>query len=246
MDVSTVDALSERLDRLERENLWLKRIGGGAIAVLLAMVGFGTNAFRAPKQISAEKFVMTDTNGRARATLALGRDGGPALTLLDPHGNDQVSLSASNDGSSNLQYFHNRSLRASLSNITGIGASVNLLNRSPRSRAEMFMTEDGSSGVSFNRERRGVGMNVQLDGTSKVSLTDRDGEERAGMIVTPNGSLTNLSKPGQSKSNYSEALNVPPTPTASPKIQRISTEVQEEATPGPAGGTLGRRAFGAP
>jgi len=248
MDIATVDALAERLDRLELENRWLKRIGGGAMIAMLAMIAMGMTAGRAPRRAAAEQFVLNDANGRPRATLGLGRDGAPALSMLDPQGQEQVLLRAGNDGSSSLQYFENRSLRTSVSNITGIGASVNLFNRSHRSGAEMFMSEDGSSGIAFRRERRGVGMNVQHDGTTKLSLTDREGEERAGLQVAPDGVLTNLARPDRPRNNYIEAADESPPSApaaAGAKIQRFATPAEEDHSR-PRGGTLGKRAFGAP
>jgi len=245
MDISSEKALAERLDRLEVENRWLKRIGGGAIVVLLATIAMGMSAARTPRRATAEKFVLNDANGRPRATLGLGSDGAPALSLLDPQGNEQVLLRAANDGSSTLQYFENRALRTAVSNLTDIGASVQLFNRSPRSSAEMFMSEDGSSGIAFHRERRGVGMNVRNDGTSKVSLTDRTGEERAGLQVAPDGAMTNLSKPDRPRGGYIEASEEPAPLSPSPKIQRIA-DPAPRAPYRPQGGTFGRRAFGAP
>lgn len=245
MGIATENSLAERLDRLELENRWLKRLGGLAIVVMLAMTALGMNAHRTPRRATAEKFVLNDAHGRPRATLGLGSDGAPALSLLDPQGNEQVLLRAANDGSSSLQYFENRSLRTAVSNITEIGASVKLFNRSPRSAAEMFMSEDGSSGIVFHRERRGVGMNVQTDGTSKVSLTDRSGEERAGLQVSPDGAMTNLSKPDRSRNGYIEAADEPTPSSSAAKLQRITGPSQEREFR-PRGGTIGKRAFGAP
>ncbi|MDB5349725.1 MAG: hypothetical protein JWN86_972 [Planctomycetota bacterium] len=246
MNEPTVDCLVERLDRLERENLWLKRIGGGAIVVALAVLALGTNCFRAP-QLAAEKFVLNDAQGHPRAKLEIRPDGSPALCLLDPQGHEQVLLQATADGSSRLDYYHNRSLRASLANTVGIGSSIHLLNRSPHSHAQIFMAEDGSSGLNLNRDARGVTMNVQNDGTSKISLTDHDGEDRAGMIVAPDGSLSNLYDPNRPKSTYTGASEEEREPILSRSRKHLRSQVptEESKTHTPVGGTMGQRATGA-
>lgn len=63
-----VDALTHRLDRLERENRWLKRIGGVVLVGLAAVVLMGQAGPR-NRIVEAEKFVLVDKGGKVRAVL---------------------------------------------------------------------------------------------------------------------------------------------------------------------------------
>lgn len=196
MDKPTIEDLAQRLDDLERQNLWLKRVGAVAIFGGLVLVALGTDWVRSPKQVTAEKFVLRDASGRARANLELRPDGAPTLAFLAPDGRDQVVLRAGVDGSSSLEYFEAGSRRSSLANVLGVGSSLDLHNRSPRSGARMYMSQDGRSGINFKRDLRGVGMEVHADGDAHLSFLDRLGRERGGMGLEPDGTLSLLGEPG--------------------------------------------------
>ena len=70
---STLDTLTQRLDRLERENRRLK-IAGAILLLALAVVGsMGQVLPKAvPKAVVAEQFVLLDQNGKPRAGLSAG------------------------------------------------------------------------------------------------------------------------------------------------------------------------------
>lgn len=63
-----MDDLVERLDRLERENHWLKRIGALAVVVISGVFMMG-QALPKNRIVEAEKFVLKDTGGKVRAIL---------------------------------------------------------------------------------------------------------------------------------------------------------------------------------
>ncbi len=68
MDGPTVQALTQRLERLERENRRLKR--AGALALLLAGgVFLMGQSLPASRVVEAEKLVIRDTTGKARVVL---------------------------------------------------------------------------------------------------------------------------------------------------------------------------------
>jgi hypothetical protein len=76
--------LARRLDRLERENQRLKRLGALALIGLAALVIMG-QATSAPvaNTIEAERFILRDASGNARASLGVRPDGTAALALAD-------------------------------------------------------------------------------------------------------------------------------------------------------------------
>jgi len=76
--------LARRLDHLERENQRLKRLGALALIGLAALVIMG-QATSAPvaNTIEAERFILRDASGNARASLGVRPDGTAALALAD-------------------------------------------------------------------------------------------------------------------------------------------------------------------
>ncbi len=247
MDLTSTDALASRIDRLEHENLWLKRIGALAIIGFLALVALGTDVIRKPRAIVAESFILNDEEGQPRAALGFGPDG-PSLRFLDEKGRDQLALRAGNDGSSAVQLYQKGSTRASFTNYVGVGSSLILHHGLPRGEASMYMADDGASGISFNRERRGMAMNVDSDGTSKLKFTDLAGEEHTGMIFSPDGELTTL--PGKSSAASSDAQGISqakpmpdPTRDHAGTVEEIPSDSPDTAL---FHGAFGKRAFGSP
>ncbi len=78
MDELTLDAMKQRLDRLEQENRRLKQIGGLMLVGIAALVMMGqsqsnvnkTAASQASKVVEATEFVVRDPGGKVRARLA--------------------------------------------------------------------------------------------------------------------------------------------------------------------------------
>lgn len=91
MKTSESHSLAERVNRLERENRRLKRIGVpilvGVVAVLLAGAEVGK-----PKIIEAEGFVLKDKEGRKRAELSSSPDGSSSMKLFDLAGTVRVRM----------------------------------------------------------------------------------------------------------------------------------------------------------
>ena len=102
MDGTRTENLSKRLDRLERENRYLKRAGVAALAVIAAgvLMGQGMRKTAPPgkpgKIVGAEQFIVHDARGGVRAELGTLPDGTVRLVLYDRGnpGETRVVLSA--------------------------------------------------------------------------------------------------------------------------------------------------------
>ncbi len=71
----TIDTVSRRLDRLERENRLLKRTGVMALIAVAALTLMGQAAVRqVPKVIEAQRFVVRDASGNIRAIFGAGEN----------------------------------------------------------------------------------------------------------------------------------------------------------------------------
>lgn len=96
MNEPTMEALARRLDRVERENRQLKRVGVVALAVIATVVLMGQTTQQSKvveaeqvkaNEVEARKFILRDASGKeARAELALSADDSPHLTLSDRGG----------------------------------------------------------------------------------------------------------------------------------------------------------------
>jgi hypothetical protein len=91
-----VKSLYERVERLERQNLWMKRIGAVAVLSAVVLLISGQAKVDTKKTVEANEFVLKDANGVVRAKL--GMDGsmllrdGPGLVLLDEQGHQRVAI----------------------------------------------------------------------------------------------------------------------------------------------------------
>lgn len=105
MDKSTIEQLSKRVERLERQNRWLKSVGLMLMAGLLAVIIVATackdevppQALELPSVIEAREFVLVDKRGNERGRFAVVNDMA-ALQLYDDREDMKIGLHVYNDG----------------------------------------------------------------------------------------------------------------------------------------------------
>ncbi len=96
MTEPTLDTLTRRLDRLEREARWWKIIGSTAVAVVDLVVFLGaTPTTRVADEVRAKRFVLVDTGGKERGRLSTQPDGWTELLLFDGEGKSFARLTES-------------------------------------------------------------------------------------------------------------------------------------------------------
>ena len=80
----------QRLERLERENRWMRRMGAVGVTVAAAVFLIGQGKDKELPDLVVRSLTVKDSNGRSRARLFLqaGALAGeePVLTMEDPHG----------------------------------------------------------------------------------------------------------------------------------------------------------------
>src|SRR5438093_279462 len=110
--MNELEGLKHRLDRLERENRWLKRLGTFVLVGATALALMGQQRGPAPV-VEAQRFLINDpASGKARAALSLLQDGSVGLSLISVDGKS-LSLSADAGGNMGLSLVDsNRTLRA--------------------------------------------------------------------------------------------------------------------------------------
>jgi len=114
----------QRLERLERENRWMRRIGAVAVAVAAAVFLVGQGKAKELPDLVVRSLTVRDKNGKTRATLdaddegvslrlcgkdtwpsallAVLADGGAGLVLNDKNSKLRASLLVGGDGSPTL------------------------------------------------------------------------------------------------------------------------------------------------
>jgi Tfp pilus assembly protein PilN len=91
MNELSIDGLTQRLDRLERENHWWRRIG---VVVLIGVAAVVLMGQQRAQVVEAQRFLIRDpASGKARAALSLLQDGSVGLSIISLDGKS-LSLSA--------------------------------------------------------------------------------------------------------------------------------------------------------
>ncbi|MHC4818403.1 MAG: hypothetical protein ACYTF8_10145 [Planctomycetota bacterium] len=135
----------QRLERLERENRWMQRIGavGIAVAAVVLLVGQG----RQPEgwHLVAKSVTVNDELGRPR--IRLGQNGGvPQLQFLDGTGRTHITLGETPHGPL-LRLRDKKTTRIVLSTDHDGSASVLLTDKAGRSRCGLGTDPDGSPSI---------------------------------------------------------------------------------------------------
>ena len=85
-----LQSLVQRLERVERQNRNLKRLGYVAVVVLGAILFLAQ--VPGHRTVEAQSFILKDASGQVRAELSTDAQNTPALILRDDKGNARVSV----------------------------------------------------------------------------------------------------------------------------------------------------------
>jgi hypothetical protein len=168
MDKTTIDALGERLRRMERKCLrW--RLAGGIAALggaILLFVG-GAPLARDARTVEGERFVLRDAAGKTRLLIGVGEGGPPFLRFFDGEGKARLELGLRGDGS----------------------ADVSLLGRDEHPLAQLNSgAGDSSQLLLAGQKGRGIiGLQTTPEGAGAVTGYGKDGSVRFMVFVAPDG-----------------------------------------------------------
>ncbi len=137
MNEPTMETLARRLDRVERENRWLKQAGVVALAVIVAVGLMGqVTQGKVAKVVEAEKFVLRDKSGKTRAFLGVGDEGTVVLDLNDQDENIVVNLGVTANGDAVLSFIKNDEIHVGLT-----------FNDATRMSSLILLDDDGKASV---------------------------------------------------------------------------------------------------
>lgn len=168
MNDSMVEAFVERIDRIERENGRLKLAGalvliGIAAAMLMGQAGPNPRIIKA-SQIEAERFVLSNRRGKVLGGLVIRGDGTPMLFLNHKPGKKAAPgfMVAVKEDVMSVNLFTDKSKHQ-----VAIAADKLVLKG-----------KEGKDRIVLLSHEKGIPM---------LSLNDKDENQRAMLLVTPNG-----------------------------------------------------------
>jgi len=96
--------LADRVDRLEAENRRLRRWGGAALVLALAVAALGQSAPHGTT-VEAQQFVLKDAAGKVRVVQGM-IEGASDLSFFDEKGRNRLSLQVMPDGTPRVSLRH--------------------------------------------------------------------------------------------------------------------------------------------
>ena len=126
----TPATLAHRLERLERENRWIRLGAAGILSAAVGVLLLTQTSAQAPI-VEAQRFLVRDPKtGKERAALSLLKDGSVGLRLIGIDGKS-LSLSADAGGNMGLTFYDkNRALRADVSASADGSSTISLRDAS--------------------------------------------------------------------------------------------------------------------
>jgi len=171
--VPELEALVNRVEKLERENRWLKRLGFVAFMLAAGLISMGQA--RGSRIVEASKFVLKDASGQVRAELGTAEDSSPSLVLFDARGSNRASLDLNKGGEPALRFE------------TAMGKPLAELSVAVDSPRFSLFSPKGDDGVTvWTAKEGGSGLLMYGPDGLRVGLTDRPGKAFA-LKFEPNG-----------------------------------------------------------
>jgi hypothetical protein len=178
MAMSTIEAVTERLDGLERENRRLKWI---ATAMLTGIVSLGAAALfprdRGARKLEAQQLVIRDNEGRLRGSFGVDSTGLPALKVYDHRGLEQVMLGVQSDDYAMLTFSNRGATRLLLDASIDGHTSVRLFDPAQAEKASLVVKPDSGVGLRLAGGDQALSLGIAPDGRMTVLTTDAQGRE---------------------------------------------------------------------
>jgi hypothetical protein len=147
--VEAVDpTLVRRLERLERAERRWRRLATCAALGLAAVAVMGQKP--APRVVEAERFILRDAAGRARAELVVDGEQSVALRFKDADSMPRLSLGTENGAAVLVLNEQGGRVRAGLVTLSHGAPALTFYDNNGRNRAELALTRDGVPALTIN------------------------------------------------------------------------------------------------
>jgi hypothetical protein len=142
--------LDQRLEKVERENRWMRRIGMVAAAVAAAVFLIGQAKEKEPQDLEVRSLKVKDRDGKARVTLGTDADGVPHLRFADEHGKLRAMLGTLEEDLLCLTLWdRDFKVRAALGMGTNGPPHLRLADEDGVARVRLSTSRDGSAYLKF-------------------------------------------------------------------------------------------------
>ena len=168
--MSTIEAMTERLDGLERENRRLRGIATALLAGAARMVGprrHGVTREQRGRKIETQQLVLRDQEGRLRGSFGVDLSGLPSLKIYDHRGLEQVMLGIQSDDFSTLSLSNRGVTRALLDTSEGY-TSLRLFDDSQGEKAALVLKPDSTVDFRLSNAHQTLRMGIAPDGQKTI------------------------------------------------------------------------------
>jgi len=177
-----IDEIQQRLDQIERENLFLKRAGAGALILVWITVALSLLAGALhDDRVEAQQFTLADAAGEPRAILAHGGDGGFYLIFHDDQQRERAVFGVTGKGRPVLGVMGSDEKARLAFEVADVDApQLGLFDAEHRLRAALKVTAEGQPKLSLldeNHKRRAV-IRLSTDGEAEVVFFDEHEQPR--------------------------------------------------------------------
>jgi hypothetical protein len=163
-------------------------VGGAAVTQFFASVAMAEGRART---ISAEQFVLLDTNGSQRAVMKVASDGTTHLAMFDGTGRNRADFRVTRAGESALGFYdQNGSPRVLVGEALGGRDGIAIYSTGGRQIATLSVSQDNQASLTLydpNTGKARAGLGTASTGSPALVLFDQNGSDRAEIHVKPNG-----------------------------------------------------------
>jgi hypothetical protein len=146
MDEPTLEAFSQRIDRLERESRWWKRLLSMALVLLGMVMLLGAAASKktqSPAELRAKRIMLVDDAAKVRAELTVMADNQPGLILADDAGKPRLMLSLTRYGEPTLSFVDSGGTRRVVLSVDLYGTLLRFTDDAGNPRAALVVPSEG-------------------------------------------------------------------------------------------------------
>ena len=185
MSEPTLDVLTRRLDRLERDVRWWRRTATIPLLLVVAVMLLGQSPPQ-PGRLEALSFVARDAEGNLRAQLGVLPSGQVGLMFLDAKGHARLHLTMNSDDSTSLLMFDGATAQRLAMRIDAETSRISLSTQDQDRALHVLTSSKTNTGLVINRGQAWRSLlTVRDDGNSQISLRDANGKERLSLLAAP-------------------------------------------------------------
>ena len=174
--MNDLDALAQRLNQLEQEARWWRRVAAVPLLLAAAVGLLGQSAPRSTRP-EAESCVVRDAEGNVRAQLRILPGGQVGLVFLDGENHARLHLTMNPDDSTSLQMFDGATAQRLTMRVDGEASRFSLSTPDQGRALFLFVTQKTSTGLALNRAKAPRTYPIARgDGQSDMRVRGTDGK----------------------------------------------------------------------